>query len=111
MTLKENEIIDICMRITSLIPEEEMEKPVICLDDYKHEFDISWTTDGKSFGGENFTLNEGACPSFGFDIEGYIKEEILNIFDELDEYEVFEVDKDDFEYQSAKIRVKSVKNI
>ena len=113
MTLKENEIIEISMHINTLIPEEDFDKKVLNDSDYKHEFDISWSfSDVKSSGGcENFTLDEGYYPSFGDDIEKYIEYEFMDIFKEIDEYEVFDVDKDDVEYQSAKIRVISVKNV
>ena len=112
MTLKENEIIELTMSITALIPEEDFEKTVLNDDDYKHEFDISWSfDDGKSSGGDNFTLNEGESPSFGWEIDSYIKYDFLQIFNEIDEYEIFDVDKDDVEYQSAKIKVISVKNV
>ena len=111
MTLKTGDIIEFTLRIEALIPDEDLEtKNVLDDSDYKHSYDISYSVnDGEEIGFSDFTLDEGFFPSFGDDISDCVKEEMQEGFKEVTDYEIFDVDDSDYEYKTAKVRVKAIK--
>ena len=108
--LKIGDVLDITLRIETLIPDEDFEtKEVLDDSDYAHDYDV-WFYKGDQFvGSTEFQLEAGLCPSFCNDIEEYIAEDMPQTFADITEYEVFDVDKNNFERQTAKIRIKAIK--
>ena len=107
--LNTGDVLDVTLRIETLIPDEDFEtKEVLDASDYAHDYDV-WFYKGDQFVvSTDFQLEAGLCPSFGNDIEEYIAEEMPQTFSDITEYEVFDVDKSNFEHQTAKIRIKAV---
>ena len=109
MTRKINDIIEFAVRINTIIPEEDLEQEVINEDDYAHEYSVSYSVNnGEEIGGYNFKAAPGFCPSED-DIELYIKDEMADVFEEVTEYEILELDNTIHDSQTAKVRVKSIK--
>lgn len=106
MTLKENDVIEVSMSITPQIPEEDEEKTVIDLNDYATECSISYTYPDSGFTDLSFTEDAG-CSSF-CDIKDYLEQYLKNDIEEIDEYELFDVDNIG-EYQAAKIKILKIK--
>ena len=108
--LKVGDVMEIALRIETLIPDEDLQsKDILNDDDYKHNFDISYFQDGKCIGGGEFTLDEGYYPAFGDSIEDCVEEEMKEVFPEITDYEIFDIDNSDAEYKTAKVRVKAIK--
>ena len=108
--LKAGDVIEVSMSIDPQIPEEDYEKHNLNLDDYDIKYNISYIfPHDMGCGDVDFLVEAGYCPSFGDDIKSYIEESVHNDIKELDDYEIFDVDNSSFEYQTAKIRVKSLK--
>lgn len=109
MTRKINDIIEFAVRINTIIPEEDLENDVINEDDYAHEYSVSYSVNnGEEIGGYDFKAAAGFCPSED-NIEEYIKDEMADCFEEVTDYEVFDIDKSIHDSQTAKVRVKSIK--
>ena len=109
MTRKINDIIEFAVRINTIIPDKDLEKDVINEDDYAHEYSVSYSVNnGKEIGGYDFKTAPGFYPSEE-NIEEYIKDEMADVFEEVTDYEVFDVDKDIHDSQTAKVRVIAVK--
>lgn len=109
MTTQVNDIIEVSMNIKLDIPEEDFEKNEICVHDYKQDYEITYhNLREDSFGEVDFPVEAGFSPSFS-DIESYLKEELHNDYEEITEYELLESDMSDGEYQTAKIKVKAIK--
>ena len=104
--LKAEDIVEVSMRIEPQIPEEDEDKIVLYLDDYATDYSVSYFLDKKCFAEASFR-EEAGCSSFS-DIKDYLEQYLKNDIDEIDEYEIFDVE-DDGEYQIAKIRVSSIK--
>ena len=51
----------------------------------------------------------GFCSSFDYDIKNYIEENLIRDIREIGDYEIFDINNESVESQSAKIRVKSLK--
>ena len=110
--LNVGDVLDITLRIESLIPDEDFEKNEVLDDsDYAHDYDV-WFYKGDQFiGSSEFQLEAGFCSSFCDDIEEYLEEEMPQTYADITEYEVFDVDKSNFEHQTAKIRIKAIKKV
>ena len=106
MTLKENDIIDVSMRITPQIPEEDEEKTEIDLNDYATDYCISYSYPESGFTDVSFTEDAG-CSSF-VDIEDYLKNYLQQDIEEIDEYEIYDIDNVG-EYLTAKIKILKIK--
>ena len=106
MTLKENDVIEVSISITPQIPEEDEEKTVIDLNDYATDYCINYSYPDSGFTDVSFT-EEAGCSSF-CDIKDYLEQYLKDDITEIDEYELFDIN-DVGEYQTAKIKVKSVK--
>lgn len=106
MTLKENDIIDVSMSIKPQIPKEDEEKTVIDLNDYATDYSISYSYPDSGFTDVSFTEDAG-CSSF-VDIEEYLKDSLQQDIEEIDEYELFDIDNAG-EYQTAKIKILKIK--
>lgn len=111
MTRKVGDIIEFTLKIEAQIPDEDLESGAVLDDsDYKHDYDISYTVnDDEEYGSCSYTLEEGCFPDFGDDIEECIKEEMETGFNEVTDYEIFDVDNSDYDWKTAKVRVKAVK--
>jgi hypothetical protein len=103
------DIIDVSMSIEYQIPPEDEEKSVIDLNDYDAKYEIHYSFPRKlGFSTVDFSVEAGFCPSFGDDIKQYIEESFEQDLEEIAEYELFDVDNTG-EYQTAKIRIKALK--
>ena len=111
MSRKIGDIIEYTLRIKTLAPEEDLENETVLYEDnYKHNFDISYSVNNnEEFGNYEYTLDEGCYPDFGDDVVGCVKEEMAESFPEVTDYEIFDVNDSDFEYKTAKVRVKAFK--
>ena len=109
MTTKVDDIIEVSMDIRLDIPEEDSEKTEIYTHDYRQNYEITYhNLREDSFGEVDFSVEAGFSPSFS-SIEGYLKEELKNDYEEITDYELLESDMSDGEYQTAKIKVKAIK--
>ncbi len=101
--------IGISLSIKTHIPDEDLWKDeILCEDDYKHSYSITYMLNDKCIGGSDFTLDEGEYPDYLDDIVGCIKEEMEETFPEVTDYDIFDVDNTG-EFRTAKVRVKAVK--
>ena len=107
---KAGDVIEVTLSIDLEIPDEDFENRKVDLDNYSGRFIIDYTLP------ENIICSScsiDAEPGFGsifdYDIKRYIEEYLSNDISEIDKYEIFDVDNSSFEYQKAKIRVKSLK--
>ena len=106
---KVGDVIEVSMSIEYNIPPEDEEKSVIDLNDYDANYNISYHYPHKlGFADIDFTIEAGFSPDFGDDIKQYIEESIEQDLEEISEYEIFDVDNKG-EYQTAKIRIKALK--
>ena len=106
--LKTGDIIKVSLKMTPQIPEEDEDKSEINLDDYPTNCSISYDYPDSGFTDLSFTEDAG-CSSFS-DIKDYLEQYLTDDIKEIDEYKIFEVDNVG-EYQTAKIKVKSLKEL
>lgn len=107
--LNVGDVIDVTLRIETLIPDEDFETKKVLDDcDYAHDYDVWFYKDDELVASSDFQEEAGFCSSFGDDIEDYLSEEMPQTFADITEYEVFDVDKSDFQHQTAKIRIKAI---
>ena len=106
MTLKENDVIEVSLIIVPLIPEEDKDKPDINLDDYDTFTSITYMHSNTLLA--NVAYREDPGYSSYSDIKNYLEQYLKDDITEIDEYELFDVDNVN-KYQTAKIRIKSVK--
>ncbi len=107
MEFEIGDVIDVSIRLEVNIPEEDYSKSIIEIDNYEKHYYVDYScarTSSSCF--YDFTIEEGF--SINDEIDSYIKEDLQKIYPEIAEYEIFDVNKDDFEYQSAKVRIKSL---
>ena len=112
LDLKVGDILELSMSIEYLdLPED-----VTSFDDadYDTKYDITYCT--KDENGKinmlaitDFTVEKGFSADFGNDIEDFIKEDLPTTFEEISDYEIFDVEGKYEDYQTAKIRVKALK--
>lgn len=103
------DVIEVSMDIEYKIPLEVEAKDVICLDDYEAKYEINYSFPRNlGFSSINFTVDAGFSSSFCDDIELYLEESLLEDLREISEYELFDIDNTG-EYQTAKIRIKALK--
>ncbi len=103
------DVIDVSMKIDYDIPDEDEEKSVVDLNDYVAKYTIHYSYPRNlGFSFLDFKVDAGCCVDFNDDIEQYIKESIEKDLEEISEYELFDVDNSG-DYQTAKIRIKTLK--
>ena len=107
--INEGDIINVTMSMEQQIPEEDLKNNDIidpnnydtkCNVSYRHPNDAGWTE-------VDYTDEAGYCSYIS--ISDYLKEHLKEDIDYLLDYEIFDVDDDDFEYQTAKIKIKTLK--
>jgi len=109
--LKENDILEISLKIETLIPEEDLAKPIIDNSDYAHEYSITYLlNDDKCIGGCDFKTDAGFLYEYDNNIEGFVKEELKTSFPEIIDYEILETNDIEYEHQYAKIKVIKIKD-
>ena len=110
--LNVNDVIEITLSIDSLIPDEDFETKTVLYDnDYEHDYNIDYLMADGRFANTSFHMDAGCYPDYGDDIEGCIKEELPLLFPEVADYEIFDVNNSGSEYKTAKVRIKSVKEV
>ena len=130
MSIKVDDIFDFALRVRAFLPEEDVEtntilsknqasvpiifpkryrnENIINISDYKYEYRLAYSN-GKEMGGQCCVLNEELPKSHKCDIEECIKKEMKRSCEEVTDYEIFDVDKSDLNFQTAKVRIKSIK--
>lgn len=105
---KVNDVIEVRLEIEVLnLPDDIKEYDIT---DYETNIKTTYTyNDGNSFVDTDMSLEAGLSPAVGYEIEDWIKEDLKSLFEEIDDYDIFEVNKEDSNEQRAKIRVKSIK--
>lgn len=104
------DIISISMKIDFKIPEEDYDKKEVFLDDYSAELSISYTLpENIPYMDYSLDAEPGYCTIFDYDIKSYIEEYLSNDIREIEDYEIFDINNESVESQTAKIRVKSLK--
>lgn len=108
MDFEIGDVINVSIRLDADIPEEDFEKDVIEMDKYDKKYSVDYYCErtGASCS-DNFTVEKGS--DIDDDINNYIEEDLQKIYPEITEYEIFDVKKDDFQEQSAKVRIKALK--
>lgn len=109
MSLKVNDIIEFEVKINILIPEDMKNQEGLVVQDFKREYSVSWLlNDAQEIG--NYTLDvEEGMSSVEDDIECLIKEEMKEKYSEVIDYEIFDMNKAEYEYQCAKVKIKALK--
>lgn len=130
MTIKVDDIFDFALRVRAFLPDEDVEtntilsknqasvpiifpkryrnENIINISDYKYEYRLAYSN-GKEMGGQCCVLNKKLTKAYKCDIEECIKKEMTRSCEEVTDYEIFDVDKSDLDFQTAKVRVKSIK--
>ncbi len=102
--LKVNDVINASLEIELLdAPEDIAEIDIL---DYATKYKYSYSC-GKVFVSGDVKFEAGFTPDS--DIEDWAEDDIRSFFEEIEDYEIFDVNKDDLFSQRAKIRVKAVK--
>ena len=108
MAIEVNDVIEVTLRLELEIPEEDEDKREIYVHDYNQKYNITYRNlRNDDFCDIDFTVDAGCIPCFS-DIESYLQEDLIHDYEEITEYELLESDSSDIEYQTAKIRVKSL---
>ena len=103
--IKVNDVIDVRLRITlEDVPENLTE---IDWSDYNKNYSFAFFLGDECLGGVDFDLEAGY--SIDDEISEMIKEDFLKWFEEVSDFEIFDVESDDYEYQKAKVRIKALK--
>lgn len=109
--IKENDVLEISLRVEMLVPEQDKSKPVYNTEDYEHEYSITYMLNGKHcLGGADFKFEAGILYEYDNDIIGLVKEEIKNSFPEIIDYEIIKAEDSDYTYQYAEVKIKSIKS-
>lgn len=108
MNFEIGDVIEVTIKLEADIPDEDWDKGVIDMDKYdkKYSVDYSCQRTGSSCS-DDFTVEAGF--TIDDEIDCYIKEDLPKIYPEIADYEIFDINKDDFEYQSAKVKIKALK--
>lgn len=108
MKFEIGDIIEVSITLDVDIPEEELAKNVIDIDNYEKNYSVDYHCERSgSACSYEFTVEKGF--SIDDDIDVYVKEDLKKIYPEITGYEIFDVEKDDIDYQSAKIKITSLK--
>lgn len=101
--LKVGDVLDFNLKI-SINESDDLETGY--LEDYDREYYISYKKDNEEILFEDFEEKGGVV---FFSIKSYLEAFIKNEFEEISDYEVFDINDKNFEDQTAKIRVKAIK--
>ena len=77
--------------------------------DYKRKYEICYYLNDKLICWYEDESEAGLIPIFDGNIEELIKLDLPNTFEEIAEYEIFDIDNKYYNQQRAKIRIKSFK--
>ena len=109
MEIQVNDIIDVEMKLDLVIPEDDLSKSTIDPSDYKQNYEISYHNKRSSaFCDVSFQVDAGFSPCFS-DINSYLQESLSDDLCEIVEFEILESSVEDPDYQTATIKVISVK--
>ncbi|MGN0030458.1 MAG: hypothetical protein ACI37Q_00715 [Candidatus Gastranaerophilaceae bacterium] len=110
MTRKVGDIIEFDIKMEIMASEDELSsKSIIDTSDYNREYSVSYcVNDSEETANYTLEADAGTTPTED-DVKMYIEEEMKNSFNEVTEYEIFDLDND-YMHQCAKVRIKSVKN-
>lgn len=109
MTRKVGDIIEFVIRIEIIIPDGEEPQGALQVDDYKREYKVSYTVNDNEEYHEYFLDAEEGTSPVEDDIKNYINEIIPLEFKEIAEYEIIDLYDQEYDFQSAKVRVKAVR--
>ena len=106
--LKVGDILDVSLSVELLNVPEDIE--TIVFEDYKRQYHVDYTKQAtKEFINYDFEVEAGFIHTSCGNIEDFIREDLPVTFEEIADYEIFDVDNSDGDNLSAKIRVKSLK--
>ena len=108
MGLKVNDIIEFEVKINILIQEDMKNQEGLVVQDYKREYTVSCLINGVYVNEYTLDADEYMIPPED-DVICLIKDEMKNNYKEVLEYEIFDVYKQEYESQSAKVRIMSLK--
>lgn len=110
MPRKIDDIIEFEIKIDINIPKEDLESgKVIDVSDYKRDYEVSYSVNGNEESiSYSLSADEGTC-CIEDNIKDLIKDEMTKRYKEVTDYEIFDV-YNDYDNQSAKVRIKSVRN-
>ena len=92
--LNVGDVIKVSMKIDYQVPDYEAELSMF----YTLSEDIPY-----------MDYNHPAAADYNYDIKNLIEEDLNDDISEIGDYEIFDVNNSNIEYQTAKIRVKSLK--
>lgn len=106
---KRGDIIEFVTRIEILLPEGSESLSEIAVDEYKRECYVEVTVNETETVQEySVTVDEGFSSPYE-DIKYLIEQEMADSFKEVTEYEIVDLYDKEYDFQSAKVRVKAVK--
>ena len=105
--LKVGDIIEIRLDI-DFIDDGDEENDSTDITDYNRRYDIDYIYNGYPYCSVDMEEEKGYL-SYLDDVEDFIKEDFTKSFEEVTDFEIFDVDKKCYNTQKAKIRVKAVK--
>lgn len=110
MTRKIDDIIEFNIKIDIHVPDEDLKSgKVIDVCDHKRDYNVSYSVNENEECGSYFLSADEGTSCVEDNIENLIEEEMAERFKEVSEYEIFDV-YNDYDDQSAKVRIKSLKN-
>ena len=110
-TINAGDIIEVYMTMEQEIPEEDLKETYIidtnnydtkCRVVYEHPNNAGWTD-------VDYIDEAGYCSYIG--INDYLEDRVKEDINYLLDYEIFDVYNTDGEYQTAKIRIKALKEV
>lgn len=109
MTRKIDDIIEFNIDIEIDIPEDYNQSEPVCVTDYKRVYTVECRiNDTEEISEYILDVEDGTIP-IEDDIREYIKYEIKNEFSEVTAYEILDIYTNEYDHQSARIRVTAVK--
>ncbi len=109
--LEVGDIIDAIYRIEFDIDDDNIwSNKDLDIYDYKRTYEICYYLNGKHICSYEDESEAGLIPMFDGNIEELIKFDLPNSFEEIAEYEIFDIDNKYYDQQRAKIRIKSFKD-
>ncbi len=107
--VKAGDIIDVSVSVELLDVPDDLS--VINVNEFNQRYYVNYYVQGTNLlSSFDFEVEAGFIPSFDGDIEAFIKEDLPIIFEEITDYEIFDIDNSDCDNLSAKVRVKAVAN-
>ena len=109
MARKVNDIIEFSIDIEIDIPEDYDQSKGVDVSKFKREYIVSCSINETEENSEYSLDVEAGITPVEDNIKDYVKYEMQNTFSEVTDYEIIDIYMGEYDHQSAKIRVKAVK--